>query len=108
MVKKLGIEARAWAIHRIATGHPKGHGLIAWDAVHQFYATMVRSRCRGKISLRQAWAWMGQRVDFQRESFLEPGLELRLLRVYGNRHDAHWSAAIDLLQPFQDRAQKSF
>ncbi len=108
LVEKLGIEARAWAVHRIATGHPKGHRFVTRNAIHQFNTTVICFRGGCKIFLGQARARMRQRVRLQRESLFEPGLELRLLRVNGNRHNAHGSAAIDLLEPLQNRAQKSF
>src|SRR5882762_6034112 len=69
---------------------------------------MICFRGGCKISLGQARAWMRQRVGFQREPLFEPALELRLLRVDGNRHNADRSAAISLLKPLQNRAQESF
>ena len=48
------------------------------------------------------------RVSLQRESFFEPGLELRIFGFDRDRHDADRGAAIDLFEPVDDGAEKFF
>ena len=48
---------------------------------------------------------MVERVDLDAQPFLEPGLQLRVVRVDPAGHDADRGAAVDLLQPVEDRPQ---
>ena len=50
---------------------------------------------------------MRERVDFQRKTFRQPGLKLRIGRWRLITHDAHRAAAIDLLERFEHRPQIS-
>ena len=49
---------------------------------------------------------MIERVHLQAQPFLQPGLQVRLLRVDLAGHDADGGPAVDLLEPLQDRPQE--
>src|SRR6266513_5457326 len=51
---------------------------------------------------------MRERMHFQRQPLLKPGLQPGGLRINRAGHNADRRAAVDLLQPIQDRSQKSF
>ena len=51
---------------------------------------------------------MRERVDFKRQSFLEPALQLGILRIKFVAKNADWRAAVDLLEPIQKRPQECF
>src|SRR5690349_19680059 len=45
-------------------------------------------------------------VDLEAESLLEPGLQVRMVRIDGAGHDADGSTAIDLLEAIEDRPKE--
>ena len=45
---------------------------------------------------------MRERVDFERDAFLQPRLQLRVAGRDVVRHDAHWRTAIYLFEPIQN------
>jgi hypothetical protein len=45
-------------------------------------------------------------VHLDRQAFLEPRLQLRVLRIDAARHDRHRGTAVDLLEPVEDRPQE--
>ena len=49
---------------------------------------------------------MTQGMDFEGETFLEPGLELLIGWIDGGRHDADGSTAIDLFEAIENRAEE--
>ena len=51
---------------------------------------------------------MIDRVDLQAESLIQPLLQMRMLGIDIAGHDADRRSAIDLLEPIQNRPQKSF
>ena len=51
---------------------------------------------------------MIDRVTFDAQPFPEPALQLRIIRLDVTRHDADRGAAVDLLEPIQDRPQVLF
>src|SRR5215813_4822051 len=67
---------------------------------------MIVAGSRREIAPHQARTWMRQSMRFQRYPFLEPGLQLWLLRRDRDRHDADSRAAIDLLQTIKNRAKE--
>ena len=106
-VEDLGVEARAGGIHRVAAGHAEGDGLVAGDFAQQIDAAVKGVPRVGEGAFLQERARVREGVDFERETFGEPGLELRGV-VGGDevREDADGGAAVDLLQAIEDRAEE--
>ncbi len=100
-----GIEARADCIARVVTGHAKGHRPRLRYRGQQIQAAVV-----GLLGLRkgpgQKRAGMVIRVGLEGRTLLEPRLDERLLRIQPVGHQAHRRAAVDLLEPFEDRCQE--
>ena len=51
---------------------------------------------------------MINRVDFQAQSFLQPLLQVWILRIDLTGHDAHRRAAVDAFQAIENRPQEGF
>src|SRR5205814_1820027 len=60
------------------------------------------------IASGQAGTWMGEGMNFQRQSLLEPGLELRIGDIVRIAKNANRRATIDLFQALQDRTENGF
>src|SRR5687767_1399811 len=69
---------------------------------------MIRVRSSAEIAFRETRARVGQGVVFQRQTFLEPRLQLGMLWVEGVAKDANRSASIDFLEALKDRTKKRF
>src|SRR5262245_40933402 len=80
--------------------------MIAGNGVHQVNPAMHRLGRHNEIGFCQTRAGMRQRVDFEREPFLEPALELFVLWINLYGHDAHRGAAINLFETFQNWAEE--
>ena len=105
LVEDLGEEAGADRVERVAARHAEGDRLVAGDPVHQVDAAVIGPRGLGEVALLQARAGVGQRVDLEREALLQPPLEPRVLGVDLVGHDADRRAAVDRLEPVQDRPE---
>src|SRR5581483_10903699 len=81
LVEQLGEEPRAGAVDRVAARRAKGAGMVAGDLVNQVNAAMKGIRCGLEIVPIENRARMIERMDFQGQSFLEPGLKLRVFRM---------------------------
>ena len=107
-IEHLRVEPRAGAVHRIATRHPKGDWLVARNPVQQVHTVVVVGRRGDEVAVRQQRAWMRERVDFKRQSFLEPALQLGILRIKFVAKNADRRPAVNLPEPVQKRPQERF
>lgn len=104
-IEDLGPKPRRRCVERIAARHTKGDGMIPWNQRHLIDAAIVGAFGFCEVAFLETRAGMIGSVDFDRKTFVEPRLKLRIFGVDHVGHDAHRSAAIDLFEAIEDRSQ---
>ena len=93
-------------VHRIAAGHAERHGPSDGARPKQVDAAVVRGLGLGKVVAVEARAGMVVRVSLHGHPLLQPRRQLRIVRIDARGHHAHRGAAVDLLQPLDNRPQE--
>ena len=102
----LGVEARARAVDRVATGRAERHRQIPRDVVEQIHPAVDGVRRAAEIVLRQDRARVAEGVDLEAQPLLQPRLQAGIPRIQRVGEDAHGGPAIDALEPLEDGTQE--
>ena len=108
VVENFGVKSRTGTVHRVAARHPKRHRLVAGNLIQQINAVVIGRGGRRKIALGQEWTRMFGGMDFQRQTFFQPGLDLLVAARHRFGHYRNRGAAINPLEPVQNWPQKRF
>ena len=101
-VENLGPKTWTGRIDRIAAGHAEGYRSVAGYGPHQVDAPIIGAASRIKIAIPQTGAGMIDRMDFQAQTFLQPGLQLGVVGMDRVGQDAERCATVNLFQTLQN------
>ena len=100
-------KAGADGIQRVATGGAEGDGPVVGDRAEQINTFVIGRFGFGQIPTRQQRTGVIEGVALDTESFLQPGLKLRIIWLDCTGHD-DGATSINLFQSLQNRPQIGF
>ena len=105
-IEDLAEETRADGVERIAARHVESDGTVPGDPSEEVDTPVVGGLGPREVAGGQERAGVIDGVDFDRESFTKPTLQLWMIGADRVGHDADRCPAVYLFQPLQHRPQE--